>query len=257
MLNLLEKIRKVNKVLQKAKTVEYDSISRVLSNVIDANVFVVDNKGKLYGYAFIDEFEKDTLVGQIVANNELPRKYVNWLLTIDSSMTNISSEDEIVPIKKDFRVEDIKYTTVVPIYGIGERIGSFIITRFNKKFADEDLLLAEYGATVIGMEILHEDSQKKEKRIRNKISVQIAIQSLSYSEMEAAYHILTELAGNDGLLVASRIADKIGITRSVIVNSLRKLESAGVIETKSLGMKGTFIKIKNPYLIAEIRKSMI
>ena len=41
----------------------------------------------------------------------------------------------------------------------------------------------------------------------------------------------------EGLLVASKIADRVGITRSVIVNALRKFESAGLIETKSLGMK--------------------
>ena len=51
--------------------------------------------------------------------------------------------------------------------------------------------------------------------------------------------------GKEGLLVASKIADRVGITRSVIVNALRKLESAGVIESRSLGMKGTFIKVLN------------
>lgn len=33
-------------------------------------------------------------------------------------------------------------------------------------------------------------------------------------------------------------ADRIEITRSVIVNALRKLESAGIIESRSLGRKG-------------------
>ncbi|MCL8209092.1 MAG: GTP-sensing pleiotropic transcriptional regulator CodY, partial [Actinomycetia bacterium] len=36
--------------------------------------------------------------------------------------------------------------------------------------------------------------------------------------------------------------------RSVIVNALRKLESAGVVETRSLGMKGTRIRVLNPRL---------
>ena len=44
------------------------------------------------------------------------------------------------------------------------------------------------------------------------------------------------------------MADRVGITRSVIVNALRKLESAGVIESRSLGMKGTFIKVKKKNL---------
>ncbi len=51
-----------------------------------------------------------------------------------------------------------------------------------------------------------------------------------------------------------KIADRVGITRSVIVNALRKFESAGVIESRSLGMKGTFIKILNDYLLEELEK---
>ena len=75
--------------------------------------------------------------------------------------------------------------------------------------------------------------------------VRMAIGTLSYSEVEAVQQIFAELEGDEGLLVASKIADRSGITRSVIVNALRKLESAGVIESRSLGMKGTRIKILN------------
>ncbi len=64
----------------------------------------------------------------------------------------------------------------------------------------------------------------------------MALGTLSYSELEAMEHIFEELDGGDeGLLVASKVADRVGITRSVIVNALRKLESAGgVIESRSL-----------------------
>ncbi len=47
-----------------------------------------------------------------------------------------------------------------------------------------------------------------------------AIRSLSYSEVLAMQHIFDEFDGDEGLLVASRIADQAGITRSVIVNAL-------------------------------------
>lgn len=65
---------------------------------------------------------------------------------------------------------------------------------------------------------------------------------------------LRSLDGNEGLLVASKIADRVGITRSVIVNALRKLESAGVIESRSLGMKGTYIKVLNNKFLMELEK---
>src|SRR5699024_12353609 len=78
--------------------------------------------------------------------------------------------------------------------------------------------------------------------------------SSDLSELEAINHIFDELDGHEGLLVASKIADRVGITRSVIVNALRKLESAGVIESRSLGMKGTYIKVLNDKFLAELDK---
>ena len=104
------------------------------------------------------------------------------------------------------------------------------------------------------MEILRAKQDELEEESRKKAVVQLAIGTLSYSELEAIEHIFNELEGNEGLLVASKIADKVGITRSVIVNALRKFESAGVIESRSLGMKGTHIKILNEKLIHELKK---
>ena len=65
-------------------------------------------------------------------------------------------------------------------------------------------------------------------------------------------HVFEELKGTEGILVASKIADRVGITRSVIVNALRKLESAGVIESRSSGMRGTYIKVVNDVIYDEI-----
>ena len=64
--------------------------------------------------------------------------------------------------------------------------------------------------------------------------------------------VFEELDGTEGILIASKIADRVGITRSVIVNALRKFESAGVIETKSSGMKGTYIKVLNELVFEEV-----
>ena len=48
------------------------------------------------------------------------------------------------------------------------------------------------------------------------------------------------------------IRDSVGSTRSVIVNALRKFESAGVSESRSSGMKGTYIKVLNDYIFDEL-----
>ena len=80
----------------------------------------------------------------------------------------------------------------------------------------------------------------------------MAMRALSYSEVESIRHIIRELKGPEGIVVASRVADRVGVTRSVIVNALRKLESAGIIESRSLGMKGTFIKVLSPLFLEDL-----
>ena len=94
------------------------------------------------------------------------------------------------------------------------------------------------------------DEEKED--LRGREAVRMAIDKLSYSELAAVQKVFDELEEDDSLFVASKVADKYKLTRSVIVNALRKLESAGVINTRSLGMKGTRIKIINPYLRDQI-----
>ena len=107
--------------------------------------------------------------------------------------------------------------------------------------------MSEYGTTVVGLEMLRSVNEESAEETRKEHIVQSAISTLSYSELEAIIHIFDELDGAEGILVASKIADRVGITRSVIVNALRKFESAGVIESRSSGMKGTYIKVINDY----------
>lgn len=246
MTTLLEKTRKINKLLQRSENVEYDGISKVLSNVLDADIYIVNKKSALYGYALTDE-EGYPAVDAVVRKGKFSAAYVRWLNQFETTQTNPVGRVDEEPL-------DGKNFTVVPVYGGGRRLGTLIVARHEEDFTDDDLILAEYGATVVGMEIMRERTEKAEIEARKKATVQIALATLSYSEAEAAINILGELEGDEGLLVASKIADRVGITRSVIVNALRKFESAGVIESKSLGMKGTYIKIKNEYLMEEVQK---
>ena len=118
----------------------------------------------------------------------------------------------------------------------------------------DDIILCEYGATVVGLEMLRSVNEETAEESRKQQVVSSAISTLSFSEMEAIIHIFEELEGNEGILVASKIADRVGITRSVIVNALRKFESAGIIESRSSGMKGTYIKVLNDLIFGEVKK---
>ena len=117
----------------------------------------------------------------------------------------------------------------------------------------DDIILSEYGTTVVGLEMMRSVNEENAEETRKVQIVKSAISTLSFSELEAIIHIFEELDGNEGILVASKIADRVGITRSVIVNALRKFESAGVIESRSSGMKGTYIKVLNDVVFDELK----
>ena len=72
--------------------------------------------------------------------------------------------------------------------------------------------------------------------------------------MKVGSAIFAEFDGTEGRLIASVIPDRIGITRSVIVNALRKLESEGIIESRSLGMKGTYLKVINEGIFDKLKE---
>ncbi|MGP4072256.1 GTP-sensing pleiotropic transcriptional regulator CodY [Piscibacillus sp. B03] len=258
-MNLLEKTRVINAMLQKTKgnAVNFNDMSATMRDVISANVFVLSRKGKLLGFAINQEIENERMK-QMLEDRRFPDEYTQQLFNINETTANldIDSSYTAFPVEnKDLFAKGL--TTLVPIIGGGERLGTLILSRLEDSFEEDDLLLAEYAATVVGMEILHQKSEEIEEEARSKAVVQMAINSLSYSELEAIEHIFEELDGQEGLLVASKIADRVGITRSVIVNALRKLESAGVIESRSLGMKGTYIKVLNDKFLLELEKHSI
>jgi transcriptional pleiotropic repressor len=255
--SLLEKTRRINKLLQRSAgyPVDFNEVCRTLGGVLSANAYVASRKGKVLGYFLMEDYDCDAIHDEVLEERMFPKEYNEKLLEIHETKPNITDNSMECVFNDETECSNPnKLTTIVPINGGGERLGTLVLARFGENFTDEDLVLAEYSATVVGMEILRSKSEEIEEEARKKAIVQLAIGTLSFSELEAVEHIFEELDGNEGLLVASKIADRVGITRSVIVNALRKFESAGVIESRSLGMKGTYIKILNDKLLDELKK---
>ncbi|TDF98233.1 GTP-sensing pleiotropic transcriptional regulator CodY [Paenibacillus piri] len=253
-MTLLAKTRRLNKLLQKeaGNAVSFKNMAEVLNDILRADIFVASRKGKVLGRAVSGEGQHSTVLETILEENRFPTEYNQLLLKVEETSSNLDADSEFHQLVGNMPKEPI-YITIVPVIGGGERLGTLILTRRSGAFIDDDLILAEYGSTVVAMEILREKAEQIEIEARSKAVVQVAVGSLSFSELEAVEHIFEQLEGSEGLLVASKIADRVGITRSVIVNAMRKLESAGVIETRSLGMKGTYIRILNDQLVQGIQ----
>ena len=79
--------------------------------------------------------------------------------------------------------------------GAGERLGTIILAKMEQAFNDDDLVLAEYGATVVGMQILYQKSRSIEADVRSATAVQMAINTLSYSELKSGAGDFDALGG--------------------------------------------------------------
>jgi len=257
MRELLEKTRSINRLLQKSAgyPVDFKEIAASLSDNMGCSVYIIDRRGKPLGHSYLQGFTCEIMVDIVEAKESFPTEYNENLLQLNETHSNFCQTANACVFDYECRCKfNNKVSTVVPIVGAGSRLGTLVLAKINENFNDEDLVLAEYGATVVGMEILRARADRMEEEARKRAAVQVALGTLSYSELDAVQHIFEQLGGDEGLLVASKIADRVGITRSVIVNALRKFESAGVIESRSLGMKGTYIRVLNDRLLDELAR---
>ena len=249
---LLDKTRKINKLLHNNNShkVVFNDICEVLSEILVSNILVISKKGKVLGVKNRDD---------IVVINELIQDEVGGHIDplLNERLLGILSTKENVNLTTlGFEVPDIgKYQAIItPIDIAGERLGTVFMYKQDAQYEIDDIILREYGTTVVGLEMMRSVNEENAEENRKVAIVKSAISTLSFSELEAITHIFEELEGNEGILVASKIADRVGITRSVIVNALRKFESAGVIESRSSGMKGTYIKVLNDVVFDELQK---
>ena len=246
---LLDRTRKIGKLLHNngSSKVVFNDICRVLTEILDSNVLVISKKGKVLGICesrnrdLLTELLSDRVGGYI--DRDLNERFLGVL----------STRENVNLVTLGFESDVSKHCAIIcPINIAGERFGTLFVYRNTCQYNIDDIILSEYGNTVVGLEMLRSEHEESAENERKLAVVKGAIATLSATELEAAIHIFSELKEEEGILVASRIADKVGITRSVIVNALRKFESAGVIESRSAGMKGTYIKVQNDLIFDEI-----
>ena len=247
---LLDKTRKIGKLLHNnnSSKVVFNDICSVLCEILVSNVLVISRKGKVLGVGVADGVES---INELIVDRV--GGFIDSMLN-ERMLAVLSTKENVNLETLGFVSEDVRrYRAIItPIDIAGERLGTLFVYRLENQYGIDDIILSEYGTTVVGLEMLRSVNEESAEESRKEHIVQSAISTLSYSELEAIIHIFEELDGTEGILVASKIADRVGITRSVIVNALRKFESAGVIESRSSGMKGTYIKVVNDYVFTEL-----
>lgn len=248
---LLDKTRKINKLLHNnsSSKVVFNDICEVLTGILDSNILVISKKGKVLGSSICEGVEELNELVVDKVGGFIDQELNERLLGILSTKENVNLETlGFGEDSRNFRA------IITPIDIAGARLGTLFEYRSDREYDIDDIILTEYGTTVVSLEMMRSVNEENAEEERKIAIVKSALSTLSFSELEAIIHIFDELDGNEGILVASRIADRVGITRSVIVNALRKFESAGVIESRSSGMKGTYIKVVNDVVFDELNR---
>lgn len=249
---LLDKTRKINKLLHNnhSQRVDFNDICDVLSSILESNVLVISQKGKVLGAGCWNNIERIDELITVDVGGFVDKMFNERLLGVLSTKENVN----LLTLGFTSGNERKYKALIAPVDIAGERLGTLFMYKCINDYDIDDIILCEYGATVVGLEMMSSVCNENAEDERKKKIVKSAISTLSASELQAIKAVFDALDGTEGILVASRIADNTGITRSVIVNALKKFDSAGVISTKSSGMKGTRIKVLNEAVFDAIKR---
>ncbi len=241
-IELLDKTRKINRLLNKQEenVVDFKEFCQTLSGTLAANVVLASSKGKILGVMERKEIPVIDSMQSSLYGEHIDTKLQNRLMDILSTNENVNLS--ILGVS----VAEIYHVMVTPVCMGGERLGSLLAYRTEEAFSIDDVILNEYAAVVIGLAMQRSVSEELTEESRKEHEVTSVYHTLSKSERRALLAVFGELGGNrEALLVTSRLSEREGITRSILVNALKKCAGAGVIETRSAGKKGTYVKIKN------------
>ena len=169
---LLDKTRKINKLLHNnnSSKVVFNDICQVLTGVLDSDILVISKKGKVLGSSIckgVDELHElivDEVGGYI--DTELNER----LLGILSTKENVNLET--LGFGEDTRM----YKAIItPIDIAGERLGTLFEYRSDREYDIDDIILTEYGTTVVGLEMMRSVNEENEEEKRKVAIVRSAI----------------------------------------------------------------------------------
>ena len=149
---LLDKTRKIGKLLHNnnSSKVVFNDICRVMREIVDSNVLVISRKGKVLGVGKLDSIETITELLDENVGGFIDSMLNERLLGILSTKENVNLQTlgfEHLDVKKFQAI-------ITPIEIAGERLGTLFFYKCNEQYNIDDIILCEYGSTVVGLEML-------------------------------------------------------------------------------------------------------
>lgn len=200
---LLDKTRKINKLLHNnhSARVDFNDMCNVLSSILESNILVISKKGKVLGTGYYAGVE---VINELVYDKV--GGFVDEMLN-ERLLSVLSTKENVNLSTLGFTIENVKkfQALIAPVEIAGERLGTLFMYKSDSSYEIDDIILSEYGTTVVGLEMMRSVNEENAEEVRKKKIVRSAIDTLSTSELDAIKNIFKELNGNEGTLVLSLI----------------------------------------------------
>lgn len=238
---LLDNTRRIEKLLHEysAPRIEFSDICRVMSDILRSDVYVIGQRGRVLGSGVVPGEAMIPDLASAVTGSRLDQK-INQRLA-NTLSTSENTDPQLLGIENPNSCRCL----ISPVILSGSRLGTLLVTYRDKVLSIDDIIICEFGATVIGMEIFRSLKEEKAADLRSEQNVKAVLETLSRSEMTALRAVLSRVKDGNQVIVGTALADSIGVARASVVNALKKSVSAGILETKSGGRAGTSIRVIN------------
>ena len=163
---LLDKTRKINKLLHNnnSSKVVFNDICDVLTEILESNVLVVSKKGKVLGKSRCLNVQP---IGELIAcevGEHIDGMLNERLLSILSTKENVNLQTLGFSAEASGGYQAI----ITPINIAGERLGTLFIYKVDKPYEIDDIILSEYGTTVVGLEMLRSVNEESAEETRKE-----------------------------------------------------------------------------------------
>ena len=248
--NLIDKVYQLNKTFQKSVTsvIPLNDLCTQLGNIIECNMYLFYSSGEIFAYstakAFSCKYNDSAL-----ERHELPYYHMCHFHESAQPQFNLYEETPTCTCEeRDTCIFSNRYSAMVPVFSNGMKKAGILLIRYGAPFEKDEEVLCEYTAAIISIELIRQEQERIQRESVEIARARLAVSSLTFSEQKAGAAVLDSLEEDEGTVFLNTVANRIYATQSIVSAALKKLESAGVIATKSRGVKGKQITILNPYL---------
>ena len=251
-IELLDRTRRLNNLLatNSDEKVAFSDICTMMGEFLGSSVYVISRRGKLLGEYRCPDIRAIEGFSGIKVGNHADERLNERFLSVLSTKENVNLETLGL---EEYEAEGLT-ALIAPTLVDGDRLGTFFLYREDKTYRIDDIILCEYCNMIIGLLMTTSLVAESGEETNKREAISSAIRALSELEQSSVCCVIHALGGMSGQVITSKLAAEYHVTRSVMVNALRKLESARLIRTQSAGVKGTKIEVLNDIAYDEFER---